>query len=229
MQRTVQALYDCETNRWKLGKLGLPLAPVPLIPGDTCNFQVQYLNVHGDLTGFPYPLLWFKTYSDWVNGGNFAFASNVYVDDGFFDLALNRISIPFIVPYTLPRQDYMTGIALFTSTGMTGQKMETAVLRQTIVPAGVTGTETNPPAGTPGTFLFTVTIAAGETSSPPQLITGLTAATGKVIAQPESTAAGFTPWSVTVSNNSFIVTVPQPPDAIIPGAAYKFTCWVAHL
>ena len=226
MTRYVRASYDTLTNRWQLGKLGLPLSPVPLLRGDVCHLQVAFLNVQGDLSAYTLPLLMFKTYTNWLNGGDFTLAANTYdTSDPFHNLSKNQISIPFIVSYSMALDTFLSSVALFT---MTGLKMETAVLRTQVQQAGYQGTETNIPSGTPGNNTFTVTIQAGQTSSAPVSAYALTKATGQVIAQLEGNNS-FTPWSVVVSDGSFVITVPQAPDVLIPNATYTFTACMVHI
>lgn len=227
MTRYIRALYDSQKNRWLQGKLGLPLGPVPLCPGDLCHLQVIYLNSTDNLAAYTIPLFMVKTWDNWLNGGNFAFAANTYDDgDPFHNPSLNQVSIPFITPYSLPRTDYPSSLALFTAAG---QKMETQILPMCANMAMYQGTETNIPVGTPGANSFTVTVPSGATSSPPQVVAGLTAATGKVLAQLETSTGGFSPWIVTVADGSFVVNVPTAPDTLIPGATFIFSTWVLHL
>ena len=227
MTRYIRANYDCQTNRWQLGKLGLPLSPVPLMPGDLCRLQVLFQNTEGSLAAYTVPLLMFKTYDNYINGGDFTFTANTYdTDDAWHNPAIGQVSIPFIVPYSMTPSMFITGLALFTSAG---QKMETSVLRTVANYAEYLGTETNIPVGTPGANDGTVVIAAGNTQTNPVLITGLTATTGRVLAQLNGGPAGFTQSMVIITAGQFVVTVPQPPDAFVAGATYSFTYWVLHL
>jgi hypothetical protein len=231
MTKSLYCWLNCLTNTWRLGRQSLGYYATDLVRGDIYMARIFLENLPADANpAAATPLLMFKTAAQLAAADDFTLAFTGYDTGDAYHQAggdTRKISVPFVLPYTLDLTEHFVALALFDGDGA---KIESKPFRVAIVQNMYVGTEPTNPMTSSGPQLYSLTIS-GSDLSVNQTVAGLTSATGKIVIAQESSTGGFTLAAVSIpSDGTFTVTVPTAPELTTgDGRTFKFTAWVAHL